>query len=74
MAQSAELQAKIAIWRQRCREGTMTQEEYKEVLRELRADRVKAGEVSAASKARKSTATAKKNINSDDLLGELDGL
>lgn len=52
----------------------MTQEEYKEVLRELRVDRVKAGEVSAASKARKSTAAAKKNINSDDLLGELDGL
>lgn len=72
MAQSPELQAKIAIWRQKCRDGSMTQEEYKEVLQELRADRIKAGTVSAASKERK--AAAKKVVNSDDLLSELDGI
>lgn len=74
MATSPEMQAQIQIWRQQAREGTMTQEDFMKAFAHLRQDRVRASEVSSASKARKSTATAKKNINSDDLLGELDGL
>ena len=74
MSISMEFQAQIQIWRQRAREGTMTQDEFKQAFAHLRQDRVRASEVSAASKARKSTATAKKNVNSDDLLSELDGI
>ena len=74
MAQSPEMQAKIQLWRQKAREGTLTQEEMREAIAALRQDRVGASSVSAASREKKATTRAKANINSDDLLGELDNL
>ena len=74
MAQSPEMQAKIQLWRQKAREGTLTQGEMREAIAALRQDRVGAASVSAASREKKATAKAKKNVNSDDLLNELDGL
>lgn len=74
MAQSPEMQAKIQLWRQKAREGTLTQEEMREAIAALRQDRIGAAGVSAASRERKATARAQKNVNSDDLLSELDGL
>jgi hypothetical protein len=74
VVQSPETQAKIQLWRQKAREGTLTQEEMREAIVALRQDRVGASGVSAASREKKATAKAKKNVNSDDLLNELDGL
>lgn len=66
-----ELQAKITSWRQRSSEGTLTIEEMREAIRELRAGRVSAVATSA-------TATRKKAIAAipaaDDMLNELAGL
>lgn len=72
MAQSPEMQIKIAEWRRKSREGTLTQEEMKEAILTLRQDRVGAAATSAGSRAKK--ASAKTPINSDDLLAELDKL
>ena len=74
MAQSPEIQAKIQLWRQKAREGTLTQDEMREAIAALRQDRTSAAGVSAVAKERKATSRAKANINSDDLLGELDSL
>lgn len=74
MAQSQELQAKIQLWRQKAREGTLTQEEMREAIAALRQDRIGAAGTSATSRERKAAARAQKNVNSDDLLSELDGL
>jgi len=74
MAQSQELQAKIQLWRKKAREGTLTQEEMREAIAALRQDRIGAAGTSAASRERKATTRAKKNISSEELLNELDGL
>lgn len=74
MAISPEMQAKMAEWRQKARDNTLTKEEMKEAIKLMRTERVGAAATSAASKTRKSAATAKKNIDSDDLLSQLDGL
>ncbi len=74
MAQSPEMQAKIQLWRQKAREGTLTQEEMREAIAALRQDRVRAASASATSRGKRVTTRAKANINSDDLLGELDNL
>ena len=74
MAQSPEIQAKIQLWRQKARDGTLTQDEMREAIAALRQDRVGASAVSAKSRATKAGAKAKANVNSDDLLNELDGI
>ena len=74
MAMSPEMQAQIQLWRQKAREGTLTQDEMREAIAALRQDRVAAAGVSAASRAKKSATAAKKAVNSDDLLSELDGM
>ena len=74
MAQSPELQAQVQLWRQKAREGTLTQGEMRQAIAALRQDRVGAAAVSAKSKATKATARAKANVNSEDLLNELDNL
>jgi hypothetical protein len=71
---SPEAQARLATLRQKARDNTLTKEECAEAIAMMRQERVAASATSAASKARKSTAAAKKNVNSDDLLSELDGL
>lgn len=70
-----ELQSKIAGWRLRAAEGTLTLEEMKEAIIHLRAGRMSAAASANATK-RASAAGAKKTVikNSDDLLSELEGL
>lgn len=63
-----DMNTKIQLWRQRAREGTLTQEELKEAIQALREDRVKSAKTSATSRAKKVP------VNSDDLLGELDSI
>lgn len=67
-----EMHYKIQEWRQKAREGTMTLEDTRDALAALRADRAVSAATSA--KAKTASAKAKKVVNSDDLLGELDGL
>lgn len=69
-----EMISKISVWRARARAGELTKDELKEFVSMIRKEREGAGAVSAKARATRSAATAKKNINSDDLLGELEGL
>lgn len=71
---SPDMHTKIQLWRQKAREGTLTQEEMREAIAALREDRIGAAAVSGASRERKATSRAKASVNSDDLLSELDGL
>ena len=71
---SPEMNAKIQLWRQKAREGTLTQDEMKEAIAALRQDRIGASGRNEATRERKATTRAKKNISSDALLNELDGL
>jgi hypothetical protein len=71
---SPELSAKVQLWRQKARDGSLTQDEMREAIIALRQDRAGAAVTSAASRERKATAKAKASVNSDDLLNELDGL
>jgi rhodanese-related sulfurtransferase len=67
-----ELQSKIAAWRLKAADGTLTLDEMKEAIVHLRAGRLSAAV--AASAVKKVSATgAKKTIisNSDDLLDEI---
>ena len=68
MAQSTEMQLKLAGWREKARRGELTQEEMREAISALREDRSRAVSAGVATKTR----TAKKVVNSDDLLAELD--
>ena len=74
MALSPEAQVQVQLWRQKAREGTLTQDEMRQAIALLRQDRINAATTSAASREKKATTRAKKNVNSDDLLSELDGL
>lgn len=69
-----EMQSQIQLWRQKARDGTLTQDEMRQAIVALRQDRVGAAATSAKSKTTRATAKAKANVNSDDLLSELDGL
>jgi hypothetical protein len=67
-----ELQSKIATWRLRAAEGTLTLDEMKEAIVYLRQGRLQAA-VAASTAKRSSAAGAKKTqiANSDDLLDEI---
>lgn len=65
--------AQVEIWRNKCREGTMTLAEYKEVIEQLRAGRKATPQTTSGSKSKAKTA-AKPAVSGDDLLNELDGL
>ena len=67
---SPDMNAKVQLWRQKAREGTLTQDEMKEAITALRADRINISPATGG----KRNAPTKKAINSDDLLSELDGL
>lgn len=59
-------------WRQQARDGTMSVEEYKEVIAAIRKERVGASAVSAASKERKTAAKEKaKPVDTKDLLSQI---
>lgn len=68
-----ELNLKIAEWRQKAREGTLTREEMREGIAALRQGRVSAAIASdgARSKSKKQNPAS---VDSDALLGELGGL
>jgi hypothetical protein len=68
---SPETLAKIARWRQKGVDGTLTQEDMREAIIVLRADRVGAQIASTKSHAKKAP---KAELNADDLLGELGDL
>jgi len=62
----------IQLWREKARNGTLTQEEAKQAVDAIRKDRIGAAAVSASSKATKATAKAKAApIDSDAMLDSL---
>lgn len=65
-----EIQTKIAEWRSKARNGTLTKEEAAEAIALMRQARGAAPQATAGTKARKTAAKP----NSDDLLSELEGL
>jgi hypothetical protein len=67
---SLETLAKIAIWRQKCIDGTITIEEMREAVAVMRGDRKAAAQAAAASSKR--TAKPKAQVQSaDEMLDEL---
>lgn len=64
-----EIQAKIALWRMRIAEGTITQDEMKEAVLFLRAGRV--ASASAVAKRKKALVELP---TAGDMLSELEGL
>lgn len=70
---SPELQAKLAEWRVKAVEGTLTKEEMAEAITALRGERTQAATAPTGERKR-STAAKKAPINSDDLLSQLEGL
>lgn len=69
---SIDRQVQIELWRQKSRDGTMTLEEYKQVIQHLRAGRKATPQTTSGSKSK--AKTAKPAVSGDDLLSELDGL
>ena len=67
-AQSPELQSKIAIWRQKALDGTLTESEAKEAILALRGDRVSSAYASEGARRKVAKAAIP---DADDLLGEL---
>ena len=68
---SPELSAKIAVWRQKSLDGTITIEEQREAVRLMREGRLAAAQASSVSKRTKAKAEVP---SADDLLNELDGI
>jgi hypothetical protein len=68
---SPELQSKIADWRRKATEGTLTLPEMREAILHLRAGRVSAANASATAKRKKAIAEIP---HAEDLLSELKGL
>jgi len=66
-----ELQSKIAIWRSKSADGTISLAEMREAIIALRAGRKAA--IEAASASRKSS-PKRPSKSADDMLGELEGL
>ena len=68
---SAELQSKIASWRIKAAEGTLTLDEMREGIKYLRSDRM-----SAATSAAKTRLTKAKSAApvAEDMLADLEGL
>lgn len=64
--------AQVEVWRSKCRDGTMTIDEYKLVIEQLRAGRKATPQTTSGSKSK--AKTTKPVISGDDLLSELDGL
>lgn len=74
MIQSPEVQSRIATWRQKAIDGTLTKEEMLEAIVLLRQDRRSASVASAgAATARKKAAAPKVVPTADDLLSDLMG-
>lgn len=61
-----ELQSKIALWRRKAQDGTITLDEMKEAIIAMRMGRKSAAEAAASSGKKK-----KPTRSADDMLGEL---
>lgn len=70
---SPEMQMKIAAWRLKAADGTLTIEDCKEFVGYMRAGRMTAATASRAAAAKR-TKAIKTIPHADDLLGELEGL
>lgn len=68
---SAEMQSKIAVWRQKAVDGTLTLEEMKEAILFMRAGRASAAAASEQARRSKAKAAVK---DADTLLAELTNL
>lgn len=68
---SPELQGRIAEWRAKATDGTLTPDEMKQAIMLLREGRVSASYTSEASRRKTAKATI---VHADDLLGELGDL
>lgn len=66
-----ELQSKIALWRSRSADGTITQDEMKQAIIAIRQGRVSAATAAGESKKRTSKSPSR---SADDLLSELGSL
>ena len=71
--QSPELQSKLALWRQKSIDGTITLEELKEAVRIMRSDRHAAldAQMKSASGTKR---TAKAPVDTAKLLNDLENL
>lgn len=67
----ADLQSKIALWRMKAVDGTLTQAEMKEAIIYLRAGRKASAEASAASKRKRAIVEIPA---AEDLLADMDSL
>lgn len=67
-AQSPELRGKIAIWRQKQEDGTLTLDDMREAILALRQGRVSAVSESPAAKRKKAIAAVP---DADDMLSDL---
>lgn len=71
---SLEAQSKLAQWRQRSREGTITLEEQIAAVRLMRGERFSAAQAAAAGKTKRAaTAAAKAPVDGNSLLDEMMG-
>ena len=66
-----ELQSKIAAWRQRAADNTLTKDEMIEIVRILRSGRMAAAQSAAATKRKRAIAEIP---SATDMLNEMDGL
>jgi len=73
-AQSPELQLNIQLWRQKARDGTLTQEEMRQAIQALRKDRGAISQSTAGSRTTKARKVAGNKPDADDMLKELEGL
>lgn len=74
MIPSGELSARIAIWRQKAADKTLTEDDMREAIIAMRAERVSASVASNTAKAKAVKKATKVVPDADDLLGELEGL
>jgi len=67
-----DLSFKVAEWRQKAREGTLSMDEMKEAIKVLRAGRAMIPAATGGSRTRKTASSTKPS--GEDLLSELEGL
>jgi hypothetical protein len=72
--QPLEVQQELALLRIKSREGTLSQEDCRRALSLMRESRTLAAATSEKAATKRAASTAKKNINSDDLLSQLDDI
>ena len=71
---SFELAAKVEHWRQKVRDGTITDAELREALTVLRQGRAMVPKATGGSRTKAKAAAGKKEIDADQLLADFGGL